>query len=279
MKNLSNEYIEHLEKDGIQYIQFKKLLEYNIKHCFTMKPLDFSVLNSLDNVKQNYKTICEIVGLNYNGVIKPIQANLDGIKIVNEKVNSNEPDIYLDEYKDIDGLITNKNHLAISTTNADCVIILMYDPVKKVIANIHSGWRGTIKRIAEKAIFKMKDEYNCNIEDIICCMTPSIRECHFEVDEDVKDIFEQEYKDILNKNIIKAGELKDEVQFGEVIKKQKYTINIPLIIKTSLENVGVTSNNIIDSNVCSVCENRHIHSKRGDNLLDLQVATAIIEIS
>ena len=62
MKNLSNENIIHIKKDGLEYIQFKKLLEYeNVKHCFTLKPLDFASNTTYEikkhEVKDNLKDL------------------------------------------------------------------------------------------------------------------------------------------------------------------------------------------------------------------------------
>ena len=102
-----------------------------------------------------------------------------------------ESSFNLKEYFSTDGLITNKKDLILSTTNADCILLLFFDPVKKVIANTHSGWKGTLKRISVKTVKKMKEEYGCNASDIICCICPSIRKCHFEVEKDVKDLFEK----------------------------------------------------------------------------------------
>ena len=92
--------------------------------------------------------------------------------------------------------ITNKKDIALATTNADCILLLFFDPVNKVIANVHSGWRGTIQRISVKTVQKMVNKFNCKPENIICCICPSIRKCHFEVENDVKEIFEKEFKDL-----------------------------------------------------------------------------------
>ena len=103
----------------------------------------------------------------------------------------------IDDLNDeIDGLVTNKTNISLATTNADCILLLFFDPVKKVIANVHSGWRGTLQRISIEAVNKMKDEYGCNPEDIICCICPSIRKCHFKVHKDVQEPFYNEFKDL-----------------------------------------------------------------------------------
>ena len=71
---------------------------------------------------------------------------------------------------------------------ADCTPLLFYDPIKNVIANTHSGWKGTLQTIGVKTVEKMMSEYECKAKDIICCIGPHIRKCHFEVDADVKEL-------------------------------------------------------------------------------------------
>lgn len=130
--------------------------------------------------------------------------------------------------------------------------IIIFDPVKKVIANTHSGWKGTIQRIAVKTIEKMIKEFECNPKDIICCICPSIRKCHFEVEKDVKDMFEKEFKDLENLNNI----------IEEKIPNTKWNIDTVLINKMLLEKQGLKKENIIDSGICSVCNSDIIHSYR-----------------
>ena len=171
MKNLSNENVIHITKDGIQYLQFRKLLEYNriIKHGyslglnlnFRMAKMDKgrSLGNALYKVIESYKNICNSIGEDYINVVKTNQEHTDNIQIVNKKVNKRFLDINLEKYKNTDGLITNKPKLLLSTTNADCILMMFFDPVTKTIANIHSGWRGTLKRISVKTVEKMKKEF------------------------------------------------------------------------------------------------------------------------
>ena len=91
-------------------------------------------------------------------------------------------------------MITNKKNIILTTTNADCILLLFFDPVKKVIANTHSGWKGTLQEISVKTVNKMKEEYGCDPKDIIVCICPSIRKCHFEVDKDVYEMFYNQFK-------------------------------------------------------------------------------------
>lgn len=261
--DLSNENVIHVKKDGIEYIQFRRLLEYqdNIAHAFTVgvnndyrMPLYNSMQNKLsyeqiEENKNSYKKICKCIGIEYNNIVKTNQVHKDTVRKVSYKINKDKPDFFEKDYAETDGLITNKKNLAICATNADCIVLMMYDEKKKVIANVHSGWRGTVQKIAAKTVDKMQELYNCNPKDIICCISPSIRKCHFEVDDDVKNIFERNFK-----NISKF-----------ISKEDKWHIDTVRLNIEMLREKGLNQENIVDSKICTVCNSNWIHSYRGSN--------------
>ena len=266
MRNLSNENVIHIIKDGVQYLQFRKLLEYDniITHAYSLgTDLNFRTAkinkqplsqNEYNKAIDSYKKICSSLGIYYKNIVKTNQEHTDNIKIIKEKINEEFMDINLEEYKDTDGMITNKQNLILSTTNADCILLLFFDPITKTIANVHSGWKGTLQRISVKTVGKMQKEFNCKPENIICCICPSIRKCHFEVDKDVKEMFEKEFEDLrISKSIDIMEKQKD---------KEKWNIDTVLINKIMLEQKGLKPENIIDSGICSVCNSDLIHSYR-----------------
>ncbi len=277
--DLSNENIIHVNKNGIQYIQFRKLLEYSdiIRHAYSLGT-DVNFRTAKVNKQKlsedeynlainSYKTLCNAIGSNYINTVKTNQNHTDTIKIANKKIKEDGPDFNLTEYNETDGIVTNKKNLILSTTNADCILLLLFDPIKKVIANVHSGWRGTLQRISIKAIEKMEKEYNCNPKDIICCICPSIRKCHFEVEKEVKDMFEGEFKSIIEKNDI----------ITETVTSKKWTIDTVLINQVILKEKGLKKENIIDSKICSVCNSNLVHSFRVEKE-GYGLETAIIEL-
>lgn len=271
-KKLSNKHIIHKIVDNIEYIQFKKLLEYEdiITHAYTLKMDNISFKTVTEEEKDiainSYKQLCGKLNLDYNNIVKCSQTHTDHIEIVEKKINRNSPDINTKKYNNTDALITNKKDLILSTINADCILFLLFDPINKVIANVHSGWRGTLKEIVIKTLNKMHNEYNSNYEDIICCICPSIRVCHFEVDKQVKDLFNDKFKYLSNINKI-------------IIPKSnnKYNIDTILLNKTLLLNLGLREENIIDSGICSVCNKDIINSYRVDKP-NYNLSTAIITI-
>ena len=266
MKNLSNEVVVHKNINGFQYLQIRKLLEFNdvLVHAYSLG-IDKNYRTSINTQKtnpnefhkalSNYQRLCNNLNCDYINLVKPNQSHSKNVKIVENKINDDKPDFNLNEYNLTDGLITDKSKLFLTTTNADCILLLFFDPSKKVIANVHSGWKGTIQRISVETVQKMKKEYNCKPENIICCICPSIKKCHFEVEKDVQALFENEFKQDLQK----VG------RFNEIIERkseQKWVIDTVEINKIILQNEGLKADNIFDCGICSVCNRDLIHSYR-----------------
>ena len=237
------------DEKGIKYLQFKKLLEYGIKHAYTLsvEGIDFSFKTSAHD--NSYKMLADALDIEVNNIVEPVQTHTDEVRILEEVTSS-------DALQDVDGLITNKKNIAITSKNADCILFFFYDPKNKVIANVHSGWKGTFKRIAIKTVKKMINEFGSNPEDILCFISPSIRKCHFEVDSDVKEMCENIFSELSLDKIISKGEIKEN--------KQKYMIDTVLINKEGLLNLGLKEENIIDSGICSVCHKDEVHSARAE---------------
>lgn len=225
-------------------MQFKRLLEYkNLVHCYTLKEnLNFKGSSNIKEI--SIEKICKELNLDKSKFIIAEQDHTKNIAIVNNESENLE---------NIDGLITNKKEFVLASKSADCTSLLMYDPVKNVVASIHSGWRGTIKKIAVETVEKMVETYDSNPSDIICCICPSIRECHFEVDEDVKELFSKTFN---YNGIIKIGR--------KVGEKQKYNIDTTKINTQLLKACGLKEENIIDCGLCTVCNNDKFHSYRAD---------------
>lgn len=262
MSNLSNENIIHIKNGEIEYIQFKKLLEYKneIEHCFTIKPLDFGDNNNAKNnfpkYEKQYKKLCDNLNWNYEKIIRPFQTHTDVVKSIKQDENC-KFGIFPENLNDVDGIITNEKEIILATASADCILLLFYDPIKKVIANTHSGWQGTFKQISVNTVKQMMQEYNSNPEDIICCMAPSISKEMFEVDEDLYQKFYDKFKTLKRANeIFEKGEIKEN--------KQKYHIDTVLINREILENIGLKPENIIESKICTVKNSDIVHSFRVD---------------
>ena len=158
--DLSNDVVLDIKKKNQEFLQFKKLQKYSdlISHCYSLgidknyrtfkankQPLP---KDEYDKNMNDYKLLCETNNLNYKNIVKASQAHTDNIM----NINSVEESKIIDTNVKTDGLITNKKQIILATTNADCILLLMFDPVKKVIANVHSGWRGTVGKIGKVTV-------------------------------------------------------------------------------------------------------------------------------
>ena len=260
--NFENDILKHVDTGSIEYIQFKKLLSHsNVKHAYVLSSYDMNFragkdFCNIDRVNDRLQIVSDSLEFKYNTIIRPDFEHTNNVEKIDEMVTpDNKPNLRGIGFPNVDGLVTNKSDITLMSTNADCLLILLYDPIKNVIGSIHSGWRGTIGKIVLNAINKMKEEYDCNPSDIEAYLSPSIRKCHFEVDEDVKKLFKDtfEYTNRIDE-IIEKGEIKEG--------KQKYLVDNILINKIILEESGVKKENIIDSGICSICSCEKIHSCR-----------------
>lgn len=272
--DLSNKNIIHIKDKQMEYLQFRKLLKYKdiISHGYSLgidknfrtarANKDKISIEEFEKAVKSYKTFCQSLDIEYNNIVKTNQQHTDNVESIEIKNTLGSPDF--EAFKNTDGFITKTRDIALSTTNADCILIMFFDPEKQVIANVHSGWKGTLKRISVKAVEKMQKEYDSKPENIIACMCPSIRKCHFEVDKDVYELFYNEFQDIDLKNIIEK-------------KDNKWYIDTILINETILLRAGLIKENIVDSGICSVCNKNLIHSFRAEGV-GYGLNTAIITL-
>lgn len=173
-------------------------------------------LNNLKNLKENLG-LCDLGFLN--------QIHSDKIFIYDKS----------ESIKDGDSLITNNENVAVGVFTADCVPVLMYDPVSKAIAAVHSGYKGTLDCIVKKTIDILVEEYYVDTKNLIVYVGPHIEECCYEVSEEVINDF---YENDLYK--------------GNVIANRR-NLSLKTCIKIQLAKSSILEKNIKFANVCTSC--------------------------
>lgn len=194
-----------------------------VRAFFTTRDLPLKsgeIEDLIHEVENNKKLICEGFNIPLENLVIPTQTHSDNVEVANgkrETVNGKEQNCSpvhlitphpqplsrkgrgekLDNLSPVhpftysplentDALVTNEQNLALALNFADCVPIIFFDPVKKVTAIAHAGWRGTVAKIAPKTVAKMVDEFGSKPADIIALIGPAIGKCCFEVQDDVK---------------------------------------------------------------------------------------------
>lgn len=177
--------------------------------------------------------------------VRTRQVHEDKIALIEEKPES---DIVLEGY---DALVTMIPDVCLATVHADCTPIQIYDPVKKVIAAVHAGWRGTAKNIAGKTAAFMRDELGCrNMEAMI---GPAISLCCFEVGDEVVEAF-SDYRRCMKK-------------YGE-----KFHVDLKTINAVQMSDADVKR--VFSSNACTFCNDRFI-SYRKEKATDKRMANIV----
>ena len=93
------------------------------------------------------------------------------------------------ELEGVDALITNVPGVAISVRTADCIPVLLYDPVNRAVAAVHDGWRGTVQRLSQKVVSEMQRRYGTRPGDLKAVIGPGIGPESFQVGQEVVDAF------------------------------------------------------------------------------------------
>jgi YfiH family protein len=92
-----------------------------------------------------------------------------------------------------DALITATPGVLLAVETADCVPILLADKRRRVVAAVHSGWRGTLRRIGTKTVGRMRQEFGSEPGDIVAVLGPAIGKCCFEVGREVAREYESQF--------------------------------------------------------------------------------------
>lgn len=140
-----------------------------------------------EKVKDYVDDIIKRLKINPHEIYSCKQTHTDKIAYCHGK--NGDKFIYGRNFKDTDGLVTDKKNLALLIKFADCTPIVLYDKKREVLSIIHSGWRGANKKIPEKALEKMKREFKSDPKDIIAYIGPSIDIENYEVGEEVYEEF------------------------------------------------------------------------------------------
>jgi len=197
--------------------------------------LSYSVGDEKEIVDSNRKLFFKELGLNEKMVSYQKQVHEDKINTVNSSGSCGESD----------ALITTAKNLGLAISSADCPAIFIYDQMQKLIAAVHSGWKGTEKKILRKTIQKLKNDFNSVPANLICYIGPSISQKNYEVGEEVASKFENEFVSI-NEN--------------------KFDLNLSGANYKMLVDEGVRKDNIQVSGLCSYEYENLLHSYRREGV-------------
>lgn len=214
-------------------------------HPYQTLNMAYHVGDRAENVAENRKRLCNALGIDMDSLIVAQQVHGDNIEIVGETDAGRGAYRHEDAIPCTDGMITNSHMVTIAVLTADCVPVMVFDPVKKVIGIAHAGWKGTLHTIASKTVSKMGSAFGTRPADCVVFLGPSIGPCCYEVSEDIFLKFQQ--------------------TFGPATCIRENRVDLKKAIELQLLGIGVEKRNILSNRMCTACNLDLFYSHRAEN--------------
>lgn len=244
------------EKDGVPYLSYPMFEQTGlVRHGFSTRlggvstgvwaSMNISTTRGDDPaaIAENRKRIASAIGVDEKKMVYTCQTHTTNVAVVTEEdFGASIPET--------DGMITNVPGLCLVTFYADCVPLYFLDPVKKVIGLSHSGWRGTVNKMAHATVNRMQEAFGTNPADIIAAVGPSICQDCYEVSEDVISRFRENYREEYWESLYYRKE------------NGKYQLDLWRANEINLLEAGIRREHMAVTNVCTCCNPEVLFSHR-----------------
>ena len=197
-------------------------------------------------VSENYDILCRALSVPVSGLVGMRQVHGSRIIVVKREDCGK---LFLHGSFEADGMITREAGVALIVYAADCVPILLHDPVSGVVGAVHSGWRGTSHNIVGAAVRKMSYEFGCAPADISAAIGPCISKCCYETDIDVACALRKVLDDAAENCITSHG--------------RKFMVDLKEANRLLLRKAGLSDITISDE--CTYCRSDKYWSHRRTN--------------
>lgn len=253
-------YLPEWEKKGALAVFSTRLGGVSVGSYGTLN-LGLHVGDEKEKVITNRRLFMKAVGLRGEAVCAE-QVHGDVVKRIGREDGGKGFEDYATSLPQTDGMITDEPGVALMAFFADCYPVYLFDPQKKAIGLVHSGWKGTVSKIACKAVNALQREFGSRVDDILAFIGPGIGPCCYSVGEEVADKFRKEF-----------------THYGHFLypKRQRgeYCLDLAKAIEISLLDVGVKTGNIKTARVCTSCRRDLFFSYRGEGGLCGRMGAAL----
>lgn len=248
--------------NGVWYGLFTHLGHLGLRHGVSTRlggisAPPFATLNlglktgdQAERVRLNRRHFCQAVGVDPDRTVTPQQTHEDRIYIAGAADAGRGIFSHDAAIPCTDALATNQAGLPLMLFFADCVPVLIYDPVRRAVAISHAGWKGTVARIAAKTVCAMGEHFGTRAADCFVGIAPSIGPCCYEVDQPVIDALCQSFPDTWGTLVVPSGG-KWQLDLWETNRRQ-------------LVEAGVQRDRIVVAGVCTACNTALFFSHRAE---------------
>ena len=260
--SLDSKIWEEKVADGVHFLSCPKLEETGlVKHGFSTRlggvskgifeSMNLSFTRGDDEVAvaENFRRMGKAIGVEPEKFTFAKQTHTINVRVVT-KEDEGKGIVKLLDYEDVDGLITNVPGVCLTTFYADCVPLFVIDPVHKAIGLSHSGWRGTVAKMGQATLNKMKEVFGTEARDVVVAVGPSICQKCYEVSEDVIHEFDKVFDE----------RWRDELYYKK--ENGRYQLNLWKANEIIFMEAGVKKENIAVTDVCTNCNSELLWSHR-----------------
>lgn len=188
----------------LEFFFFKNLSKYKeILHFISTKTSGNLALHVKDDprkVLKDRRALFSALKIPLDNFVFMNQVHGKNIKEITEKDKGAGVTDYESSIKKTDATITNIPNICLTVLVADCVPILIFDPIKKVIAVVHAGRKGTELKICQRVIGEMREKFGANPKDLIVGLGPSIGPCHYKI-----NLWEGNKKQLIESGVIDSN--------------------------------------------------------------------------
>ena len=232
-----------LEETGIVNHGFSTRLGGVSKGCWATMNISTTRGDDPEDVRENQRRIAGAIGVQPEDMTFTNQTHTTNVAVVKAGDRGKR-------FQETDGMITDVPGICLVTFYADCVPLYFVDPVHRAIGLSHSGWRGTVKRMGQVTLERMKEAYGTKPEDVFAAIGPSICQDCYEVSGDVIEEFRENFSEFV------WSQLFYEKENG------KYQLNLWRANQIVLTEAGVEAQNIAVTNLCTHCNPEILFSHR-----------------
>ena len=179
------------------------------------------------HIAANKVALCRLLDIDCNHLVMPHQVHDCVVRCIDGPLQ--------ETLEGVDALMTNVPQLCIGVSTADCIPVLLFDPIRRAVSAVHAGWRGTVLRIVQKAVEAMHETYGTEAADLQAVVGPGISLDSFEVGDEVYEQFQV------------AGFEMDTISRRD----EKWHINLPECNRIQLVESGVLPSHIQMTNICT----------------------------
>jgi polyphenol oxidase len=167
--------------------------------------LGFTADDTRENVEENRRRITQAVSGSRKTMLRTLRQFHSGLVVMGPGCEGERP-------AKADGAITDERGVLLGIQTADCIPVIVADKRRRVVAAFHAGWRGTVKRIVELGVGRMRLEYGSEPKDLIAAIGPGVGACCYAIGDEVRSEFESQFE--------YAAELFHEVYNSDPIRKR-----------------------------------------------------------